>query len=167
MFEGTYISISIGGKQYLGVANGTTSFQNQLIDKKVTEWVEEIKTLSTIAKTEPHAAFSAFTHGLSSKWNHFLRVTDFESLSATKQLQPLEGAVRTLFIPALTGHSPPGDLVRELLTFPPKCGGIGLINPLCVSANQHYTSKKISATLVELVLNKDHQNAECSETKKK
>ena len=144
-----------------------TSFQNQLIDKKVTEWVEEIKTLSTIAKTEPHAAFSAFTHGISSKWNHFLRVTDFELLSATEQLQPLEDAVRTLFIPALTGHSPPGDLVRELLTLPPKYGGIGLINPLCVSASQHYTSKKISAPLVELVLKQDHQNAECSETQRK
>ncbi len=89
MFQGTDISISTEGKQYLGGAIGTTSFQKQLIDKKVTEWVE---TLSTIAKTEPQAAFSAFTHGLSSKWNYFLRVTDLESLSATEQLQPLEDA---------------------------------------------------------------------------
>ncbi len=167
MFQGTGISISAEGRKYLGGVIGTSSFQKQLIGKKITEWVEEVKTLSTIAKTEPHAAFSAFTHGLSSKWNYFLRVTDFESLEATEQLQPLEDAVRTLFIPALTGHSPPGDLIRELLTLPPNLGGTGLINPLRVSADQYDTSKRISAPLVELVMKQDHQNGECSEAQRK
>ena len=48
--EGTGIRISTEGRRYLGGAIGTTSFQNKL-DRKVREWVEEIKTLSDIAKT--------------------------------------------------------------------------------------------------------------------
>ena len=104
IFQGTGISISTEGRCYLGGAIGTTSFRNQLIDQKVRKWVEEIKTLSEIAKTEPHAAFAAFTHGLSSRWNYFLWVTDLKSLSATGQLQPFENAIRSLFIPTLTGQ---------------------------------------------------------------
>ena len=49
IFQGTGISISTEGRRYLGGAIGTTSFHNQLIDQKVREWVEEIKTLSEIA----------------------------------------------------------------------------------------------------------------------
>ena len=62
VFQGTGISISTEGRSYLGGAIGTTSFQNQLIDRKVREWAEEIRTLSEIARTEPHAAFAAFIH---------------------------------------------------------------------------------------------------------
>ena len=164
IFQGTGISISTEERRYLGGAIGITSFRNQLIDQKVREWVEEIKTLSEIAKTEPHAAFAAFTHGLSSRWNYFLRVTDLKSLSATGQLQPLENAIRSLLIPTLTGHSAPSDLIRDLLALPANLGGIGLINPLDISAKQHSTSKKISAPLLERVKDQDHQSIGCSES---
>ena len=127
----------------------------------VDEWVEEIKTLSEITKTEPHAAFAAFTHGLSSRWNYFIRVTDQKSLSATGQLQPLENAIRSLFIP---GHSAQSDLVRDLLALPANLGGIGLLNPLDISANQHSMSKKISAPLLERVIEQDHRSVGCSES---
>ena len=39
----------------------------------------EIDRLTEIAQTEPHAAFSAFTHGISSLWQYFSRVTDVTS----------------------------------------------------------------------------------------
>ena len=161
IFQGTGISISTEGRRYLGGAIGTTSFRNQLIDQKVREWVEEIKTLSEITKTEPHAAFAAFTHGLSSRWNYFIRVTDLKSLSATGQLQPLENAIRSLFIP---GHSAQSDLVRDLLALLANLGGIGLLNPLDISANQHSMSKKISAPLLERVIEQDHRSVGCSES---
>ena len=143
IFQGTGISISTEGRRYLGGAIVTTAFRNQLIDQKVREWVEEIKTLSEIAKREPHAAFAAFTHGLSSR---------------------CENAIRSLFIPTLTGHSAPSDLVRDLLALPANLGGIGLLNPLDISANQHFTSKKISAPLLERVIEQDHQSIGCSES---
>ncbi len=42
-------------------------------------------------------------------------------------------------------------------------GGIGLINPVEIAADQHSTSRKISAPLVELVVEQDHRIAECPE----
>ena len=46
--------------------------------------------LSKFAATQPHAAFAAFNHGLSSKWKYFLRVTKWEE-NRLNILEPLEG----------------------------------------------------------------------------
>ena len=88
-----------------------------------------MKTLSEYARTQPHAAYAAFTHGLSSKWNYLLRVMDVEALSASELLLPLESAIHSQLIPALTGQNPPGDLIRELTALPVHLGGLGLTNP--------------------------------------
>ena len=49
------------------------------MESKIKSWVDEIKTLSNIAKRQPHAAYAAYyTHGLYSKWSYVLRVTDLE-----------------------------------------------------------------------------------------
>ena len=149
IFQGTGIAISAVGRRYLGGALGSTSFVQIFIRKKVQEWVEEIKTLSEFAVTQPHAAYAAFVHGLSSRWNYLLRVTDWTEHSASELLQLLESTIRSQFIPALTGHALPGDLVRNLLALPARLGGLGLINPVAVSAEQHHTSKVISAPFVE------------------
>ena len=134
---------------YLGGAIGSTSFIEQFVGRKVQEWVDEIQTLSNIAKTQPHAAYAAFTHGLCSKWNYVLRVTDLETHSASELLQPLETSINSQLIPALTGQNPTGNLVRQLLALPTYLGGLSLINPVDISAEQHHTSKLISAPLVK------------------
>ena len=163
VFQGTGITITAEGRRYLGGALGSTSFLQQFISKRVQEWVEEVKILSEFAITQPHAAYAAFTHGLSSKWNYLLRVTDWEEHSTSELLQPLESVIRSQFIPALTGHAPPGDLVRDLLALPARLGGLGLINPTAVSTEQHATSQLISAPLVERVLQQNHQLMGCHE----
>ena len=161
IFQGTGIAISAVGRRYLGGALGSTSFLQIFIRKKIQEWVEEIKTLSEFAVTQPHAAYAAFVHGLSSRWNYLLQVTDWTEHSASELLQLLESTIRLQFIPALTGHALPGDLVRNLLSLPSRLGGLGLINPVAVSAEQHHTSKVISAPLVERVLQQSHQLTGC------
>ena len=67
LFKGTGINISTEGKRYLGGVIGGTPFLKQFVGRKVQEWANE---LSTFAKTQPHAAYAAFTHGLSSKWTY-------------------------------------------------------------------------------------------------
>lgn len=69
---------------------------------KVKKWLEEAKHLSRIALTQRHAAYSAYTHGLSSHWE-FLSSTipDIADL-----LHPLEEAIQQHLIPALTGFPP-------------------------------------------------------------
>ena len=61
----------------LGGAIGTTSFLRQYVERKVKSWVNEV---SKFAEIQPHAAYAAFTHGLSSKWNYLLRVFDWEAV---------------------------------------------------------------------------------------
>ena len=156
IFKGTGITVSSEGKRYLGGVMGTASFLWQFVERKVNGWVQEIERLSTFARTQPHAAYAAYTHGLSSKLNYLLRVTDWETLSSSDLLQPLETAIQSHFIPALTGQSPPGNLVRELLALPVRLGGLGLINPVAVAQDQHASSQLISAPLVERVLRQEH-----------
>ena len=52
---------------------------------------------------KPHAAYSALTHGLSSKWSYLSRVTPNNS----HLLNPLDVALRAKLLPALTGRSTP------------------------------------------------------------
>ena len=72
--------------------------------------MNEVEKLSKFAQTEPHAAYAAFTHGLSSKWNYLLRVTDWEKNQLEGTLECLEKAIQSCVIPALTGQPPPGEL---------------------------------------------------------
>ena len=61
LFADTDVHITINGKRHLGAAIGAKSFSEEYVSRKVGEWVNEIKSLSTIALTQPHAAYAAFT----------------------------------------------------------------------------------------------------------
>ncbi len=77
------------------------------------KWVKERERLSSIAVTQPHAAYTAFTHGLK-QWTYLMRtISNIDS-----QLQPLEDAIRHKFLPSLTGQIALSDEVRELMSLP-------------------------------------------------
>ena len=162
VFEGTGISISTQGKGYLGGALGSRSFIKQFAERKVAGWITELNTLSAIAKTQPHAAFAAFTHGLCSKWNYFLRITDLDDMSSKDLLQPLENVISSTLIPSLTGQSPPGDLTRDLLALPCKHGGLGITSPLDACSEQRQMSKAISAPLIDRVIKQESSMGDCA-----
>ena len=67
--------------------------------------------LATIAHTQPHAAYAAFTHGMTSKWSYLSR----SMMDASSSLQPIEHTIRTKLIPARTGRPLPNDIERDLL----------------------------------------------------
>ena len=67
-------------------------------------------------------------------------------------LQPLEEALRTLFIPALTGLDAPGDLGRQLFAMPPRYGGLGLTNPTSIAVSEHQTSIRLTTLLVIAII---------------
>ena len=99
--------------------------------------------LSKIAETQPHTAYAAFMHGLASKWIYFLRVSDWEALSLSEILKPLESAIQSQFIPAIT---PPGGLVREMLTLPVRHGGLGPMNPIASAKEERNSSQLTCST---------------------
>ena len=97
--------------------------------------------------TQPHAAYAAFTHGLSSKWVYFARtIPDISDL-----LKPLENAIRTCFLTSLTGQNALSDDMRTLLSLPVRLGGLGIIDP-SLNSDYHFSSSvMITDPLVSLI----------------
>ena len=94
-FQGTEVAITTEGRKLLGAAIGTDSFVDNYIQLKVSEWTLEVEQLSNIATTQPHAAYSAFTHGLISKWTYLARTVP----NVETHMKPLEEAIRLKLLP--------------------------------------------------------------------
>ena len=133
----------------MGGAIGCDDFLQTFLQWKVDEWKEELEILVNIAQSQPQAAYAAYTHGVMSKWNYIFRIMDFQEPSTADILQPLESKIRTQLLPALTGQNPPNDILREVFSLPPNLGGLGMINPVSTASQQHHTSIKVTAPLVE------------------
>ena len=74
-FAGTVVKVTPEGRPYLGAAIGSQEFVETHVKSKITSWVSCVNCLSDIARIQPHAAFSAPTHGLISKWTYLSRTT--------------------------------------------------------------------------------------------
>ena len=66
LFKGTGVKITSEGRPHLGAALGCNAYVSQFVSEKISEWGKELDLLSAIAKTQPHAAYAAYTHGLTS-----------------------------------------------------------------------------------------------------
>ena len=114
-------------------------FIESYVQQKVTTWIDELDHLSSIAITQPHAAFTAFTHGLTSRWTYLARTTpNIEDL-----IKPLEETIRKVFLPNLTGQNAFNDMERDLLALPARLGGLGILDP-CKKSAVHYVRDNLS-----------------------
>ena len=111
MFAGSGVNVTPDGRPYLGAAIGSYEYVEKYVNSKVKAWSSSINMLSEIAKSQPHAAFSALTHGLLRKWTCRSRVVP----KINHLLVPLDDLLRTNLIPAITGRSPPNDLEYDAL----------------------------------------------------
>ena len=136
------------GRPYLGAPIGTKAFVELFVENKVDQWSAELNSLAAIAKTQPHAAHSAFTHGLTSFWSYITRTTP----DICHLLQPLEDVIRTNLIPTLTDRPPPNDEERNLLALTARLGDIAVINPTAETESTYIASSKISEPLKEAIL---------------
>ena len=147
-FADTKVQVTYEGRPYLGVPLGTEDYCHSFVMEKVEQWTKELELLSSIATSQPHAAYAAFTHGLMSKWSYLSRTTP----NINSSLQPLETTIRTKLIPALTGRAPPNDTERELLALPARLGGLALANPVKLAEIGFYASSKITAPLSQEIM---------------
>ena len=76
-----------------------------------------LQVLSTIALSQPHAAFAAFCHRLSSKWTFLSRTTD----GLEQNLQLLEDILRKGLLQSISGRSV-SDVERDLVDLPARLG---------------------------------------------
>ena len=147
LFANTNISITTEGRRYLGGALGTSDFCKEFSENKVAEWVNEIDRLSIIARSQPQAAHSAFTHSTIGRWIFSLRSTQF----SCDTLQPLESSIQNKLIPAILDRAPSNALERKLLSLPARLGGLGIVEPNSL-ASEFTNSQTITSPLVQKIL---------------
>jgi len=95
---------------------GSKDYKDEYCNEKVSNWGEELKKLSEIANTQPHAAYIAFTKGYRSKFTYFMRtIPAFEDY-----MEPLEDILNNDIIPAFFGQEQPFPAeFRNLFTLTP------------------------------------------------
>ena len=121
LFRDAPIKITTEGKRHLGAALGTDNFKHDYITEMVTEWCKQLKVLSTIAKSQPHVAYTGYTHGMKHKFTYFIRTLE----GIAEALTPIDEVLNNDFIPALFGTQIT-EADRELLALPIKDGGLGI-----------------------------------------
>ena len=149
-FQDTAVNVTSDGRPHLGAPIGSAKYCDNFVTNRVNGWISEIKTLSSVAISQPHAAYAAFCHGLISRWLYISRTVP----DISHHFQHLEDILRTTFIPALIGHSP-NDLERLLFTLPSRLGGLGIINPITLSAVEFPASFYVTEPLQTLILTKN------------
>ena len=125
LFAGQGIQVTAGGRRHLGAVIGSVAFREEFVKKHVDEWIVEMKRLSEVAQTQPHAAYSAFVHGLTSRWSYIMRTIP----NISHLLTPLEDVIHQEFIPSLSGRPASSNVERKIFALPARLGGLGPINP--------------------------------------
>ena len=154
MFKNTDVQISTNGQRHLGAAMGTQELIETYGAQKIAKWVNEIESLTAIARTHPHAAYTAFVHGAIGRWLYLMRTIDISS----SIFQTLEDAIHRQFIPALTGQIPSSPEVRKLLSLPNRLGGLNIVNPVKIAESQLMASKTITTPLTKMIIEQSEQS---------
>ena len=154
LFNGTNIKITSTGACHLGATVGSEEFKEEYVKMKVKEMTMELKKLSKIGETEPHAAYAAFTHGWKHKWTYMSRtIADIGEL-----MRPLENCKRYSFIPAITNGHKCNDDERLILTLPPRLGGLGIPNSVTSADQEYNNSLKVTSALAERIITQEQWN---------
>ena len=145
VFADTDVRITTHGKRHLGATLDSKTFTEEYVNDKVQGWTKDIMNLAEVASSQPHAAYAAYVHGLSSCWSYWLRtVSDIDDV-----LQPLENIIHQHLIPALTGRPSCSSVERDLLALPARLGGLGPHDPSAISSE---CFQSFAAPLVALII---------------
>ena len=147
-FAGTGVNVTPDGRPYLGAAVGSAEYVENYVKSRVDSWLSIVRNLTTIAKTQPHAAYSALTRGLSSKWTYLCRTIS----NISNLLKPLDDILRTKLIPA---RPPPSDLECALFALPARMGGLGITIPSMQADQEHQSSLLVTSALQDHILLQD------------
>ena len=114
LFANSRVNIIAEGERHLSVVIRSTEFRDKYVKDLVKYQENQLTTLSTIAGTQPQAAYLAFTSGFKSKLNYFLRTIP----NISHLLLPTETNISRKFIPAVTGCQICSDKERVLISLP-------------------------------------------------
>ena len=112
--------------------------------------MNELRELTKIAKSEPQAAYSNFTHSLRQKWNFAMRTIS----GLENYLLPLEDTISKEFLPDLL-RCPIKPEIRNLMELPPRLGGMGLINQIKAAVEKFKNSVCLTKQLAKKIVEQD------------
>ena len=112
--------------------------------------MNELRGLTKIAKSEPQAAYSNFTHSLRQKWNFAMRTIP----GLENYLLPLEDVISKEFLPDLLECLIKPE-IRELISLPPRLGGMGIINPIKAAVEEFKNSVCLTKQLTKKIVEQD------------
>ena len=95
------VAVTTDGNRHLGGVVGCSGFCETFMKSRVQGWEKDLDVLSTMAQTQPQAAYAVFTKGFASKWTYYLRC----SPCAPPLLANLDRAINERWIPALLGDA--------------------------------------------------------------
>ena len=72
VLQGSKITLTTEGHRHLGSVVGSKTFKERYTRELVSKWCEESIKLSEMAKTQPQAAYAAFTSGYKNKFSQFM-----------------------------------------------------------------------------------------------
>ena len=141
------MNITTERKRHLVAVIGSTEYCDQYVKDLAKDWDNQLSILSTIAKTQPQAAYLAFAGGFKSKLNYFLRtIPNIHHL-----LLPLERTIRNKFVPAVTGCQICSDKERVLISLSTRYGGLAIPVFHEIAEIEFMDSSKILSELTALI----------------
>ena len=153
VFVDTGINITDEGRKHLGAVIGTDNFKTLYVNEQIDIWINELTKLSDIAKVEPHAAYSAFTHGYRHKFTYVMRTVDGVSNLFTRLDRDIDKLIRNLFF----GHEL-SEEERKIVPLPVRMGGGGgggvleMIIPSEICETQFKNSESITPPLSNAII---------------
>ena len=147
IFKGTGVNVTAHGKKQLGAVIGSDAYRIEFVEEKIQEWTSQIEVLSEIANTDPHSAYIAYTSVLRHRYTFCMRTIP----GIGHLFKPLESAIRTKLIPALTENRQVTEEERLLLSLPPRMGGMGIIDPSELADLEYKASRIATSKLTQAI----------------
>ena len=138
-FSDRKINVTSKGRPYLGAPLDSDPYITNFAKSKVENWVSIISTLTDIANSQPHAAYS-----LSNQWLYLCRTTP----NMSHLLDALEVTIRQKLLPSLTGHFSPSETELTLFSLPTMLGRLYLISPITLSHEYNASQSILGLSLV-------------------
>ena len=146
---GNEVNITVEGRRHLGAVIGSVDYKEQYCKEKVDKWLTEMEVLTEISRSQPHAAYVAFTKAFKSKFTYYLRTIE----SFEEYVDPIEEIIHDSFLPSLFGRAEPlPDELDELLNLTPAQGGMGIPDLKGEGPEQYKASTQITALHVDSIV---------------
>ena len=107
-------------RRHLGTAIDTSNGRAQYAAENVTKWCNELHRPADFAKTQPHVAYSAFTHGILSQYTYFMRTLP----DMNEFIKSVDDVIRLELLPTLLNSIVP-EVHCQLYSLLLRHGGLG------------------------------------------